>query len=275
MPPATTSDQALQNLQGFQGQMKSGSDILSAQEQKLGIPQAQSQVSGLRQAITNTTNLLNQIPSSVYGRAAGSLITSGQAGRQIQNESAPVQSKLQSQNQDYGQQESDLQQLLGKASTGAQLDLQDQQNKMSLLQSIYQNLFGKEQAAASQALEQQKLQEQIREANMQNALARSQGSGGIDLGSLLGAGAGGAVGPTISQRAGGGFNFTDAGGKAISAAKYAQLTGTALGTVLKQMGQSGDSYAANAYAAIANHPNLSPKALAQIKKNYSAIFWGT
>lgn len=171
---ADTSQQALQDLQGFQGQMKSGSDLLAGQEAKLGIPQAQQQVSGLRQAITNTTNLLNQIPSSVYGRAANSLVTSGQAGRQIQNESAPVQSKLQGQNQDYSQQESDLQQLTGKAQTGAQLDLQDQQNKVSLLQSIYQNLFGKEQADASQRLEQQKLQEQIREANMSNAVASSK-----------------------------------------------------------------------------------------------------
>jgi hypothetical protein len=272
MPPASTSAEALQNLQGFQGQMKSGSDLLSAQEQKLGIPQAQQQVSGLRQAITNTTNLLNQIPSSVYGRAAGSLVTSGQAGRQIQNESAPVSSKLQSQNQDYGQQESDLQQLTGKAQTGAQLDLSDQQSKLGVLQNIYQALFGQEQASQAQALEQQKLQEQMREANMS---AKAAGGGGIDLGSLLGGGGSAAATPSIAQRTGGGFNFNDSGGKAISAAKYAQLTNTPLGTLLKQMAQSGDRYAANAYAAIANHPNLTPQALTNIKKNYSAIYWGT
>lgn len=84
----------------------------------------------------------------------------------------------------------------------------------------------------------------------------------------------------MAQKAqGGGFNFTDNSGKAISAAKYAQLTGGDITDVLRSMGQGGDAYAANAYnwfqkvkgSTMANTPQ---KLMALAQKNFAPLFWG-
>lgn len=50
--------------------------------------------------------------------------------------------------------------------------------------------------------------------------------------------------PGMAQRNGGGFNFTDANGKPISALTYAQQTKSDFGQLLSYLGSKGDSYAA-------------------------------
>lgn len=187
----TNSAAALSQLQGFQKTMQSPDKLLASQEQSLGVPQAQQQVSGLRQAITNTTNLLNQVAPSVYGRTGQSLVTSAQAGRQIANEQAPIQQNLSGLGQDYGNASGDLNTLLGRSQSLASLQEQGQQDRLSALQGIYQNLFGKEQAQLSNELERKKLAETIRQANMSNARASSSSNSGIDVSSLIKAISGG------------------------------------------------------------------------------------
>lgn len=167
---------ALANLQSFQGSEKAPQDILTGQENTLGVPQAQQQVSGLRQAITNTTNLLNQVAPSVYGRTANSLVTTAQAGRQIQNESAPIQTKLSGLNTAEGNASSDLNTNLSRAQALASLEQSGQQTKEANLMDIYKAIYGQEQDAKSAALEQAKLDEQKREANL-SASSRSSGGG--------------------------------------------------------------------------------------------------
>lgn len=83
--------------------------------------------------------------------------------------------------------------------------------------------------------------------------------------------------PVMQQRKDGGFNFTDAGGNAISAAKYAQQTGIGIGDLLLRMGQAGDSYAAQLYNQL-SVPGASADFQARpdvYKRTYAPIFWGT
>ena len=63
--------------------------------------------------------------------------------------------------------------------------------------------------------------------------------------------------PGYSQRNGGGFNFVDANGKAISALTYAQQTKSDFGQLLKYLGSKGDTYAAQ----YANNPGAAPSSL--------------
>lgn len=179
MPPTapTTSSAALSSYQNLASGLQSPNDILSSQESSLGIPGEQQQVSGLRQAITDTTNLLNQVGPSVMGRTANSLVTSAQANRQIQNEAAPIQSKLAGLNASDQQAESDLAANRSKAATAASLQEQGQQNQLSSLYNIYQALYGQEQDSSKSAEAQREfdanqqqsasqLAEQEREANV-------------------------------------------------------------------------------------------------------------
>lgn len=152
--PATTSSQALGNLQTAQSQEQSPDQIYSGAEQSLGVPQAQQQVSGLRQAITNTTNLLNNVAPSVYGRTGSSLVTDAQAGKQIQNESAPIQQTLSGQNTDLSNDQSNLSGLLSQAGTQASLKEQGQSDQLTNLENVYKDLYGQEQDAAAASQKQ-------------------------------------------------------------------------------------------------------------------------
>lgn len=156
MNPTTSAD-ALSQLESYQNTEKAPSDILSGQETALGVPGQQQQVSGLRQAITNTTNLLNQVAPSVYGRTQNSLVTTAQAGRQIGNEEAPIQSKLSGLNTAEGNAASDLNTNLSRAGTLASLEEQGQSTKESNLKDLYTALYGQEQDAQAEADKQRSL----------------------------------------------------------------------------------------------------------------------
>lgn len=195
MQPASNSTQALANLQQFQSGLQKPEDILTGQEQQLGVPQAQQQVQGLRGAIQNTTNLLNNVAPSVYGRTQNSLETNAQASRNIQNEQAPLSATLDKQNTDYGNQESDLQNLLSRAGTLSSLKAQGQDSQLGYLKDIYSALYGQEQDSA-------KMAEQQREFDATQATSRaSSGGGGISLGGLGLGGSSSSSAPTIQDQA--------------------------------------------------------------------------
>lgn len=179
MTPTTSAD-ALSQLESYQNTEKAPQDILSGQETALGVPGQQQQVSGLRQAITNTTNLLNQVAPSVYGRTQNSLVTTAQAGRQIGNEEAPIQSKLSGLNTAEGNAASDLNTNLSRAGTLASLEQQGQSTKESNLKDLYTALYGQEQDKAKADSDAAAQAEQAREFNVsQSNKGASGGSGGL------------------------------------------------------------------------------------------------
>lgn len=256
-------------MQGAQASAQNPNDILQAQNTQFGVPQAQQTVTGLRGAINNTTALLKQVAPSVMGRTGSSLVTNAQATRQIANESAPIQQKLSEEGTNLNTAQQDLatqEQQAEKAATGI---YQGQQDKLSYLQNLYNSLYGQEQDAA-------KLAEQKREADM-NAKAQSDYLASLNPSNTNAT-------PTApkafsafknGQNGAAGTNFTDTNGQAISAAKYAQLTGTDIGTLLQKMGAGGDRYAQQAYNEIANNKAFYQANPDILKQEFGALFWGT
>lgn len=258
-PTATTSAQAMQNLQSAQGQQKTPDQLLQQEQGNLGVSQAQQQVSGLRSAITNTTNLLNQVAPSVQGRAANSLVTSAQETRQVANEQAPISQELSQQTQDYNTANANYTDLQGQASSAANADLSAENQQLGNLQNIYSDLYASEQAQQAQALQTSEFNQQQAEAQREfNASQSGSGSVGNLLGGLFGGGGttptGGASGgsaPTMAQRAGGGFNFSY-NGQSINAADFAHSTGQDFRSILQQMANKGDSGAKAALNFVGN-----------------------
>ena len=193
MQPSTSQD-ALGQLQQQQAGAKSAADILNNQRTTQGVQGAEDTVKGLRGAITNTSKLLTQVAPSVMGRTASSLVTSAQAGKQIQNEQQPIAQNLSQQTQDYGVANEDLSRASSRASEAANMEYGDQQNKMSYMQNLYNTLFGREQAAQQAEQARQQQAEQARQFNeslaaQKSAAAKSSsGGGGYDLSALLGGG---------------------------------------------------------------------------------------
>jgi hypothetical protein len=259
MNPAN-SQEALSQLQQAQAQAQNPNDIVATQRQQLGVTGAQDTVTGLRGAINNTTKLLKQVAPSVMGRTGSSLVTNAQATKQISNEQAPIAQNLSEQGTQYNQANEDLNRLENQAEQAATGIYQGQQDKLSYAQNLYNNLFAREQATEQARQAEADRQEQIRQFNA--SLAAKGNSGG--------------VAPVLpesqpakafsQQRSGGGYNFQDANGSAISAAKYAQLTGQDLMSVLLKMGQAGDKVAAQTYNQLKQKPGSVRPA---------SIFWGT
>lgn len=188
------SQQALQQLQQFKSQAQTPDQVFGQANQALGVDAAQQQVQGLRGAITRTTGLLNQVAPSVYGRTGNSLVTNAQATRQIGNEQAPIQSNLQDLGQQYGGASQDYQNLMSQAQQRASATLDNQNGQMSYLQQLYQNLYGQEQDAAKMAETKREF-----DADLAYKRAGQAGSGGLDLGALLGGGAGASGGASASS----------------------------------------------------------------------------
>lgn len=165
-PTATNSVDALNNLGNFTANAKSPDQILQEQNQATGVNAAQQTLTGLRGAIANTTNLLQQVAPSIMGRTANSLVTSAQANHQIANEQAPIQQDLSTEGTQYGNATQDYTNATQQAQTAANLEYSGQKDQQSYLQNLYDTLYGKEQDAA-------KMAEQQREFDAQQAAAAS------------------------------------------------------------------------------------------------------
>lgn len=229
------SNAALTQLQQTQQSAQNPQDLYAQANQQYGVNAQQDTVTGLRNAINSTTQLLQKVAPSVMGRTASSLVTSAQANKQIQNEQAPISQNLNSQTTQYNQANQDLSADQTKANQQAQLAYQGQQDKLSYLQNLYNTLYTKEQDTAKNV-------EAQREFNLdyQASLNKASSSGG---GSSSGSSSTSPA--SYQQRSGGGFNFQNAKGQSISARRYAQITGTNFNTLLKQMASSGDAGAAD------------------------------
>lgn len=244
------SQQALAQLQQTQAQAQDPNTILSGQRQQLGVNAAQDTVTGLRGAINSTTKLLQQVAPSVMGRTGNSLVTSAQAGRIIQNEQAPINQTLSDQGTKYSQAGEDYSRLEQNAEQAASGLYQGQQDKLSYAQNLYNALYQREQDAQAAADRRQAREDALRAAAASGGSFNLGGGGG---GATTG---GGATAPVVGaksvQRAGGGFNFTDASGKTINAAQYAQATKTPFRTVLQEMANHGDTGAKAALQFVGN-----------------------
>lgn len=204
MPPATTSTQALGNLQSAQANQQTPDQLSTSTGNALGIPAAQQQVSGLRGAINNTTQLLSQVAPSVMGRTQNSLVTQAQANAQITNGQAPLNDQLNKEQTDYSGANSDLTNLTNQQNSMVGNDLTNQQNQLSYLQGIYSDLSASEQ----QKIANDQAQQQINKAS-------SSGSG---TPTLVG-GSGGSQYAT-ARNAAGGYSFTGPGGVPVTMAQY-------------------------------------------------------
>ncbi len=244
-PTATTSGQAQQNLQSYTGGMQSPDQAMSAANAQFGVSQAQQTAQGLRSSLQNTNQVLQQVAPGVMGRTANSLVTSAQANRQIQNESAPIQTQLA----DLGQQEqnadSSYRDALSQAQNAANANLGFQGQHQSYLQSVYNDLYAKENADRAFA-------EQQREANMQSSAAANSG-GSVASPSL---GTSTATPSGMSRNAAGGYSFTNQQGQPITMGQY-----------LYQQGMRDPLQIAHTAASFLSQGTASDKAIAaQINK---------
>ncbi len=154
-------------------------------------------------------------------------------------------------------------------------------DRATTLQSTLAGIDANNYAQANDIYNQERsFAEQQRQFDLNYALqqqaARQSAASNSSLAGLLGGQRQAAQAPSAQaiKKQNGGFAFTDAANKPISAATYAKQTGQDIRDVLYQMGQDGDQYSQNLYNQIAKDPFFTQN-LGEYAKRYSPIFWGT
>jgi hypothetical protein len=286
MNPATglpSASSAYQNLQGFSSNRPSVTDYTNQADQQYGVSGLNSSVNNLQSLVGNLTNAAAGVAPSVTGRTAGTFTTEAQRQALVNKEQTPILSELQQQQQGLGTQQSQLSsaetmanQMAGNLMSQDQTKYQgllDQYNAANAAEQFHQQqLDAQQQAAQSNALEQQKLAEQVREFNNpQKAAATPDLS--AELAALMGGqqGSGQPAGAQMQQRAGGGFNFQNSQGQAISAAQYAQLKGVPFRTLLQQMATAGDTGAKTGLNYVGNDYGVNKPAAVSAQQSNPQI----
>ena len=259
---------ALSAVNSAQANQQTPDQIMNQENTALGVPQAQQQVSGLQQAITNTTNLLNQVAPTVEGNTANSLVTASQQGQQIANQSAPIQADLSSDTSAYNTANANYTNLEGQAENLANADLTQQNDQITNLENMEQEAQNQldSMLSANSNTDQLNAQEQEYQAEL------SANSGGnITIG-----GNSGSTTPTSTSNgktsstsntgaqmvakggnATNGYAFTN-NGQSVNAAQYASDKGISLYTLLNTMAASGDVGAKTALTFTGSNGQADP-----------------
>lgn len=177
------SETALQNVQNFQQGMKNpeGSLIQSMNgapwdAQTSRVVGQRAAVTGLRQAINNTTNLLGQIAPRNMASTANSNTTTAGAARISENQTRPIQAALEDQNQVYNDQMATYKPLLETQVRNAAGEQQQQTGELKRLSDIYDDTYAQEQADQARSNDERKRTAQ--EAASKRSASRSRSGGG-------------------------------------------------------------------------------------------------
>lgn len=276
-PDTQTAYSALTN---FNNSAPSAQTIQQQAADKYNVGGLTTRLSGLQTGVNNLQTSLNQVDPSVTGRLEGNFGTTAQRSALISKEQAPIAQNLGTENTLLSQGQTDLNNANTQANGYSTAVLNDQAKSYQQLLDSYNAANARDQFAATQKFEQAKLDEQAREANMRTSAGSS---GGYDIGSILGALGGGGTAPAGPaakvpipvQRAGGGFNFTDMNGNAISAAQYAKATGQDFRSVLNAMASKGDQGAKAALGFVGNDFGYDPSKIGGNSALYNALVSGT
>lgn len=232
------SNTLAQQLATYDAGRKSSADILNSAMSQYGVPEIRSRVAGLRTTLSNTESALNNVDPSVTGRTSRSLVTEAQRQRMVANERAPIAAQYGQQQGALSNESANLNDEQQAAQALAQGQIQDYTTGRNALQSQYDAAVSREAEVRRQQEADRAYQLQVQQqadANRNAAADRYAKASGSEADAT----------PSSQQRSGGGFNFQDASGNAISARRYAQLTGTNFNTLLKKMASAGDSGAAD------------------------------
>lgn len=170
MPP---SSQLFSQYQTFQQKRSKPEDYVKKYTSELGVDQAKERVKSARTAIRSTEDTISGIPDSVAGRTSGSLVTDSQRNRLVQNEVAPLQDVLRTQNAGYGDATSDFNTLNSDLERRVGLALQGDDTQANTLLQLFQAASDAEKQAEAVRQFNAQMAEQQRQFNESQRTARA------------------------------------------------------------------------------------------------------
>lgn len=143
---ATDSATALSELQKFSQGRKTSSDYYKSAQEEMGVGEAKSRQTELRDLVRSTEQQLKGVGESVAGRTRGNLVTEAQRSRLQALEERPISESLSSRQAEYSDVGQEYRDLLSQASSQAGMMYQSDADKLAALESEYSKLREKEQA---------------------------------------------------------------------------------------------------------------------------------
>lgn len=143
---------------------------------QLGIPDARTRVQALSSNLLNTENAIRAVDPNVTARTSNSLVTEAQRGRLVNMEKAPLTDTYSQQNQAYGKEQGNLNDLTGQATQQAGLAESDYKNKRQSLADQLNTAIQQQTAAAAKADADRAFAEQQRQFNVTTSINKAKAS---------------------------------------------------------------------------------------------------
>jgi hypothetical protein len=153
-------------------------DVYNKVTTQLGIPDARTRVQALQSNLLNTENAIRAVDPNVTARTSGSLVTEAQRGHLVNMERAPLTDTYNQQNQAYGTEQGNLNELGRQADTQVGLAESTYKNKRQSLADQLQLAIKQEEMRRSKEEADRTFAENQRQFNVGNStkLATSGGS---------------------------------------------------------------------------------------------------
>jgi LysM repeat protein len=180
--PAPGSSAALTNeLTKMDSAYQNPVDVYNKALSELGITDARTRLTDLRQSLINNQNLLDSLSGNIQSRTANSLVTEAQRQRLYATEAEPITQMGNRLNQQYGTAQQDVQDITSQAGTQTQLFTEGQKSQREALLNRLQLAIDKETNAEKKRQWQAEFdrqramdQQTIRDADRQYQLALSK-----------------------------------------------------------------------------------------------------
>lgn len=187
----------------FDKNYKNPLDIYNAALENLGISDARTRVSSLRQALIDNQNLLDKLSGNIAQRTQNTVMTQAQRDKLYATEAQPIMQQGEQINRQFGAASADYQGILGEAQTQTQFESEGQRERraalLDRLRIAIERTDNEEKKRQWQAeYDRQVAKDRQDQANWerefalkQQSLAQSRSSGGGGGGSRGGGGGGG------------------------------------------------------------------------------------
>lgn len=157
--------------------MQSPVDVYNASMEKLGLTDARTRVTNLRDALMNTESLLKNVDSSVSGRTMDSTVTESQRQHLVAGEQAPLAGQVDTMSRAMEGALADYTGIQNEGKTQAQLTFQGEQAKRDALKDRLQIAIDRSNSAEDKrrwGIELERLNAQDAEAKRQFDLTLAQ-----------------------------------------------------------------------------------------------------
>jgi len=157
-------------LTNFDKNAQNPIDMYNQALSNLGISDARTRLTDLRQSLINNQNMVDQLPANIQARTANALVSEGQRQRLQAVEQAPLIDAGNKLNQQFGAAQGDYQNIMSEGKTQADLTYEGQRNQRAAIMDRLKIAIDQSKTAE----EKRRWQAEFNRQKKQDALAKQQ-----------------------------------------------------------------------------------------------------